>query len=54
MACGDGETEIPDDSVVRIGEVKATLPASGIAVLRLCLFGEDATAYNEYQLRIRC
>ena len=52
VARGEGASEIPEDSVVRVGEVRATLPAQGIAVLRLRLSGEDATAYNEYRLLV--
>jgi beta-mannosidase len=52
IACGDGETEIAADSVVRIGEARATLPAPGVAVLVLRLSGKDATACNRYGFRI--
>src|SRR5215203_5032736 len=52
IACGNGETEIAADSVVRIGEARATLPAPGVAVLVLRLSGKDATACNRYGFRI--
>jgi beta-mannosidase len=52
MARGDGETEIPQDSTVRIGKVRATLPAPGIAVLRLRLSARDVTACNRYEFRV--
>ena len=48
-AHGGGETKVPKDSVVRIGEAVATLPASGPAVLRLRLFGEEGPVSNEYE-----
>src|SRR5918997_5214666 len=53
IACDDGVTEIPADSVVEIGEAKATLSASGSAVLRLHLSGRELTAYNQYEFRVR-
>jgi beta-mannosidase len=46
-AHGAGETRVPKDSVVRIGEAVATLPAPGPAVLSLRLFGEEPVS-NEY------
>jgi hypothetical protein len=48
-AHGGGETRVPKDSVVKIGEAGATLPASGRAVLRLRLFGEEGPLQNEYE-----
>jgi beta-mannosidase len=48
-AHGGGETKVPKDSVVRIGEAVATLSASGPAVLRLRLFGEEGPVSNEYE-----
>lgn len=39
VARGSGETEIPADSVVRIGRAAAMLPSSGHATLNLSLFG---------------
>jgi beta-mannosidase len=52
IARGAGETEIARDSVVRIGEASATLPAPGIAVLQLRLSGRDVTAHNRYGFRV--
>ncbi len=48
-AHGAGETRVPKDSVVRIGEAVATLPASGSAVLRLRLVGDEGPLSNEYE-----
>src|SRR5215210_2434417 len=48
VARGGGETRVPKDSVVRVGEAVATLPASGPAALRLKLFGEEGPVSNEY------
>jgi hypothetical protein len=48
-ACGRGETSVPKDCVVRIGEAVATLPTRGPAVLRLRLFGEARPHSNEYE-----
>ncbi|HET9966577.1 MAG TPA: glycoside hydrolase family 2 TIM barrel-domain containing protein [Rubrobacter sp.] len=48
-AHGGGETTVPKDSVVRIGEAVATLSTSGPAVLRLTLFGEEGPLSNEYE-----
>jgi beta-mannosidase len=48
-AHGAGETRVPKDSVVRIGEAVATLSASGPAVLRLRLSGEEGPLSNEYE-----
>jgi beta-mannosidase len=52
MARGGGETEIARDSVVRIGEARAALPAPGDAVLVLRLSGREASASNRYGFRI--
>src|SRR5918997_3480387 len=49
VARGAGETRVPKDCVVRIGEAVATLPASGPAVLRLRLSGEEGPLSNEYE-----
>ena len=43
---------MPKDSVVRIGEAVATLPAPGPAVLRLRLFGEEGPLSNEYEFLV--
>ena len=51
-ARGTGETNVPKDSVVRIGEAVATLPAPGPAVLRLRLFGEEGPLSNEYEFLV--
>jgi beta-mannosidase len=48
-ASGGGKTRVPKDSVVRIGEAVATLPAPGPAVLRLRFFGEEGPHSNEYE-----
>src|SRR5215210_7246405 len=50
-ARGGGETKIPKDSVVRVGEAVATLPASGPAILRLSLYGGEP-ASNEYEFLV--
>jgi beta-mannosidase len=52
-AHGGGETRVPKDSVLRIGEAVATLPASGSAALRLRLFGEEGPLSNEYEFVVR-
>jgi beta-mannosidase len=49
VASGTGETRVPKDSVVRIGEAVATLPAPGPAVLRLRLLGDEGPLSNEYE-----
>jgi beta-mannosidase len=51
-ARGGGETRVPKDSVVRIGEAVATLSVSGPAVLRLRLSGEEGPAQNEYEFSV--
>ena len=52
-ARGGGETNVPKDSVVGIGEAVATLPAPGPAVLRLrLLFGEEEPLSNEYEFLV--
>jgi beta-mannosidase len=51
-ARGTGETNAPKDSVVRIGEAVATLPAPGPALLRLRLFGEEGLLSNEYEFLV--
>jgi len=51
-ARGGGETRVPKDSVVRIGEAVATLSVSGPAVLRLRLSGEEGSAQNEYEFSV--
>jgi hypothetical protein len=52
IASGDGESEIPADSVVEIGEARATLPAPGAAVLRLHLSGRDLAVHNQYEFLV--
>jgi len=52
VARGGGETKVPKDSVVRIGEAVATPPASGPAVLRLRLSGEEGPHSNEYEFLV--
>jgi len=51
VASGKGETSVPKDCVVRIGEAEATLPAPGPAVLRLRLTGEEPLS-NEYRFSV--
>jgi beta-mannosidase len=52
VASGEGETRIPKDSVVRIGEAVASLPAPGPAVLRLGLSGKEGPVQNEYEFSV--
>lgn len=52
VASGHVEAEIPGDSVVRIGEVEAVLPAAGDAELRLYLSAGSVTSGNEYRFRV--
>jgi hypothetical protein len=49
VARGDGQSEIPADSVLKVGKAVATLPGSGSALLRLRLVGDGVTARNEYE-----
>jgi len=49
VASGGGKTSVPKDSVVRVGEAVATLPATGPAVFMLRLFGEEGPLSNEYE-----
>src|SRR5918998_3715973 len=54
VAHGSGDTEIPADSVVRIGQARAKLPSPGHAVLRLVLLGEgEADKTNSYEFVVR-
>jgi hypothetical protein len=54
VAHGSGEIEIPADSVVRLGQARAKLPASGCAVLRLMLLGKgEADKTNSYEFFVR-
>ena len=52
VAQGGGEAEVPKDSVVRIGEAKATSPAPGPALLNLWLYFREAAVSNEYAFRV--
>ena len=52
VASGEGETRVPKDSVKRVGETEATLPAPGLAVLRLTLSGEEGQVRNEYEFSV--
>jgi len=52
VACGGGEVEIPGDSVVEIGEVRAKLTAAGGASLRLCLSADGVAVGNGYEFRV--
>jgi beta-mannosidase len=51
VARGAGETRVPKDCVMRIGEAVATLPAPGPAVLRLRFFGDEPIS-NEYRFSV--
>ena len=51
VASGEGETSVPKDSLVRVGEAVTALPASGSAILRLRLIGEDPIS-NEYRFSV--
>src|SRR5215213_7623209 len=52
IASGEGETRVPQDCVVRVGEAVATLPAPGPAILRLRLYSEEGPLQNEYEFSI--
>lgn len=52
VASGCVRSQIPGDSVVRIGELKAGLPASGNAEIRLCLAAGDVKSRNTYRFRV--
>src|SRR5215211_3334815 len=52
VACGEGETRVPQDSVVRIAEAVAAPPAPGRAMLRLRLYSEEGPIHNEYEFSI--
>src|ERR671921_504420 len=49
---GKGETRVPQDSVLKIAEAVATLPAPGPAILRLRLYSEEGPLHNEYEFSI--
>ena len=51
VASGEGETSIPKDCVVGIGEAVATPPAPGPAILKLRLFGDEPLS-NEYRFSV--
>ncbi|MDQ3863619.1 MAG: hypothetical protein M3317_08990, partial [Actinomycetota bacterium] len=51
LARGAGETSVAKDCVVRVGEAAATLAASGPAVLKLRLFGDEPSS-NEYRFSV--
>jgi beta-mannosidase len=54
VAYGSGNTEIPADSVVRLGQARAKLSSTGHAVLRLVLLGEgEADKTNSYEFIVR-
>jgi beta-mannosidase len=48
VARGSGETEIPADSVTRVGEARARLPEAGRATLVVRLSGEGVDETNTY------
>ena len=52
VARGGGVAEVPKDSVVGIGEAKATLLGTGPAVLSLRLSGGGLSISNEYPFRV--
>jgi beta-mannosidase len=52
VASGQGETRVPKDAVMRVGEAEATLPAPGPAVLRLRLSGKEGPVQNEYEFSV--
>jgi beta-mannosidase len=52
VARGEGETRVPQDSVVRIAEAVAAPPAPGRAMLRLRLYSEEGPMHNEYEFSI--
>jgi beta-mannosidase len=51
-ARGGGQTQVPGDSVLRVGEVVAALPSSGFALLRLRLLADGVSARNEYEFKV--
>ena len=54
VARGSGEVEISADSVVRLGQARARLPAPGRAVLRLILLGKgESYKTNSYEFFVR-
>jgi beta-mannosidase len=52
IASGEGESRVPQDCVVRVGEAVATLSAPGPAKLRLRLCSEEGPLQNEYEFSI--
>ena len=52
VAQGGGEAEVPKDSVVGIGEARATLAGPGPAVLSLRLASRGGSISNEYAFRV--
>ena len=48
VAGGSGETEVPADSVRRVGEVKTMLSNAGKGVLTLSLSGDGVSEKNAY------
>jgi beta-mannosidase len=54
VAYGSGETDIPADSVVRLGQARAKLSSPGRVVLRLILLGKgEAHKTNSYGFFVR-
>lgn len=52
VASGEGRAGIAGDSVTKIGEAGAALPAAGMAVLRLSLSGEGVSERNSYEFHV--
>ena len=52
VARGSGETEVPADSVTRVGETRARLPGVGRATLVLRLSGEGVDESNTYEFDV--
>jgi beta-mannosidase len=52
VASDEGEARVPKDSVMRVGEAEATLPAPGPAVLKLRLSGKERSVQNEYEFSV--
>ena len=47
-----GEVEVPEDSVVEIGEVRAALAVRGRATLRISLSWRDTEVSNQYEFQV--
>jgi beta-mannosidase len=49
---GEGEANVPKDSVVRVGKAVVTPRVPGLAALRLRLYSEEGPMQNEYEFSI--